>query len=143
MPDPVARAPRTPPHRAAAAAAAVALPATPPRLLVAIMTRVGAPDLLSGGACRACSSWRAMAWDPAGDWVALTSGRPTARLGQSTSRRTRTHRARRHPVGRHQVGSGQIKAVPLPEFADEDHLLFLADVKFLFPIPSILSGCLP
>ena len=145
MPDPVARAP---PHSApiapqgSAAAAAAARPATPPRLLVAIMTRVGAPDLLSGGACRACSSWRAMARDPAGDWVALTSGRRTARLGHSSSQRTRTHRARRHPGGRHQVGSEQIKAVPLPEFADEDHLLFLADVKFIFPIPSILSGCL-
>jgi len=140
-PCPPHSAPSVPQGRAAAAAAAVvARPATPPRLLVAIMTRVGAPDLLSGGAC---SSWRAMARDQAGDWVALTFGRRTARLGHSNSWRTRTHRARRHPGGRHQVGSEQIKAVPLPEFADEDHLLFLADVKFIFPIPSILSGCLP
>ena len=72
-----------PPHSApivpqgrAAAAAVVARPATPPRLLVAIMTRVGAPDLLSGGAC---SSWCAMARDPAGaprDWDTPTLGVP-------------------------------------------------------------------
>ena len=43
-------APIAPQGRAAAAAAAVARPATLPRLLVAIMTCVGAPDLLSGGA---------------------------------------------------------------------------------------------
>ena len=85
-------APIAPQGRAAAAAAAVARPATLPRLLVAIMTCVGAPDLLSGGACRACSSWRAMARDQAGDWVALTFGRRTARLGHSNSRRTRTHK---------------------------------------------------
>ncbi|CAN6339794.1 unnamed protein product [Urochloa humidicola] len=79
----------------------MAMPPTPsqPRaelqhfLLVEIMTRVGAPDLLSGGAPRACSSWRVSAQDPLAwrrvdlpDWAALTSGRCVAGWGASCSR---------------------------------------------------------
>jgi hypothetical protein len=103
-------------------------------LLVSIMTRVGAPDLLWGGASRACSSWRAAARDPLAwrrvdlrDWVALTSGRRAARPGHSSSR-VSVHAAL---VGILEVAAklaeGRIEAVLLPEFADEDHLLFLAE----------------
>jgi hypothetical protein len=60
---PVACAPRTPPPSRRKVALPPPLPwpvpcrlrPAPPRVLVAIMTRVGTPDLLSGGACRACS----------------------------------------------------------------------------------------
>ena len=103
-------------------------------LLVAIMTRVGAPDLLSGGASRACSSWRAAARDPLAwrrvdlrDWVAVTSGRRAARPGHFSSG-VPVHAAL---FGILEVAAksaeGRIEAVLLPEFADEDHLLFLAD----------------
>ncbi|TKV92820.1 hypothetical protein SEVIR_9G185700v4 [Setaria viridis] len=98
-------------------------------LLVAIMTHVGAPGLLSGGAPRACSSWRAAARDPLAwrrvdlrDWAALTSGR------RASSSRVPVHAAL---FGILEVAAtlaeGRIEAVLLPEFADEDHLLFLAE----------------
>ncbi|KAL6893535.1 hypothetical protein ACP4OV_007633 [Aristida adscensionis] len=102
-------------------------------LLVAIMSRVGAPDLLSGGAPRACASWRAAARDPFAwrrvdlrDWAALTltSGRRAA----APSRRLPVHAAL---AGILEVAAtlaaGQMEAVLLPEFADEEHLLFLAE----------------
>ncbi|XP_062211674.1 F-box/LRR-repeat protein At3g48880-like [Phragmites australis] len=103
-------------------------------LLVAIMSRVGAPDLLSGGAPRACSSWRAAARDPLAwrrvdlrDWAALTSCRREEGPGPS-SRRLPVHAAL---AGILEVAAtlsdGRIETVLLPEFADEEHLLFLAE----------------
>jgi hypothetical protein len=61
------------------------------------------------------------------DWAALTSNWHTARLRLS---RTRPHSSRRHPGGRRgaaKLAEGRIKAVLLPEFSGEDHLLFLAE----------------
>ncbi|KAJ1294764.1 hypothetical protein BS78_01G171500 [Paspalum vaginatum] len=103
-------------------------------LLVAIMIRVGVPDLLSGGASRACSSWRAAARDPLPwrrvdlrDWAALTSARRAAGPGPSRTR-VPVHAAL---AGILEIAAtlaeGRIEAVLLPEFADEDHLLFLAE----------------
>ncbi|KAF8682035.1 hypothetical protein HU200_045495 [Digitaria exilis] len=98
-------------------------------LLVTIMTRVGAPDLLTGGAPRACSSWRAAARDPLAwrrvdlrDWAALTSAR------RASSSRVPVHAALSGILGvAATLAEGRIEAVLLPEFADEDHLLFLAE----------------
>ncbi|KQK14370.1 putative F-box/LRR-repeat protein 23 [Brachypodium distachyon] len=103
-------------------------------LLVSIMSRVGSPDLLSGGAPRACSAWWGAARDPLAwrrvdlrDWTALTSARRAAGTG-GTSRRVSVQddlagvleiAARR--------ADGRMEAVLLPEFADEEHLLFLAE----------------
>ncbi|KAL6658056.1 hypothetical protein ACP70R_004303 [Stipagrostis hirtigluma subsp. patula] len=103
-------------------------------LLVAIMSRVGAPDLLSGGAPRACSSWRAAARDPFAwrrvdlrDWAALTSGRRAAGPGPS-GRHLPVHAALAAILEVAAVrAAGRMEAVLLPEFADEDHLLFLAE----------------
>jgi len=103
-------------------------------LLVAIMTRVGAPGLLSGGAPRACSSWRAAARDPLAwrrvdlrDWAALTSGRRAAGPGPSGAR-VPVHAALAGILDvAATLAEGRIEAVLLPEFADEDHLLFLAE----------------
>ncbi|KAF0922512.1 hypothetical protein E2562_037412 [Oryza meyeriana var. granulata] len=110
-------------------------------LLVVIMSRVGVPDLLSGGATRACSAWRAAARDPLvwrhvdlRDWAALTSARRRLRLAAGDGAAGAAGRghaplqaalcsvleiaARR--------AAGRIEALLLPEFADEEHLLFLA-----------------
>ena len=95
-------------------------------LLVAIMTRVGAPDLLSGGAPRACSSWRAAARDPLAwrrvdlrDWAALTSGRRAAGPGPSGAR-VPVHAALAGILDvAATLAEGRIEAVLLPEFADE------------------------
>jgi hypothetical protein len=103
-------------------------------LLVLIMTRVGAPDLLSGGAPLACSSWRAAARDPLAwrrvdlsDWAALSNARRAAGLGASRPRLP-VHAVL---VGALEVAATragwQIESMLLPEFADEDQLLFLAE----------------
>jgi hypothetical protein len=106
-------------------------------LLAAIMTRVGAPDLLSGGAPRACSSWRAAARDPLAwrrvdlrDWAALTSSRRAA-----SSSRAPVHAVLSAILEvAATLADGRIEAVLLPEFADEDHLLFLAKRRAFPPL---------
>ncbi|BAF12404.1 F-box/LRR-repeat protein At3g48880-like [Oryza sativa Japonica Group] len=108
-------------------------------LLVMIMSRVGLPDLLSGGATRACSAWRASARDPLvwrrvdlRDWAVLTSARRRLAAGDGEAA----------AAGRGRVplqaalcsvleivvrrAAGRMEALLLPEFADEEHLLFLA-----------------
>uniref|UniRef100_A0A0E0D2T0 F-box domain-containing protein n=1 Tax=Oryza meridionalis TaxID=40149 RepID=A0A0E0D2T0_9ORYZ len=108
-------------------------------LLVMIMSRVGLPDLLSGGATRACSAWRASARDPLvwrrvdlRDWAILTSARRRLAAGDGEAA----------AAGRGRVplqaalcsvleivvrrAAGRMEALLLPEFADEEHLLFLA-----------------
>jgi hypothetical protein len=103
-------------------------------LLVAIMSRVGTPDLLSGGAPRACSAWWAAARDPFAwrrvdlrDWTALTSARRAAGTrATSTSVSVQDALAGVLEVAATRA-DGRMEAVLLPEFADEDHILFLAE----------------
>ncbi|XP_040378119.1 F-box/LRR-repeat protein At3g48880-like [Oryza brachyantha] len=110
-------------------------------LLVAIMSRVGVPDLLSGGATRTCSAWRAAARDPLvwrhvdlRDWPALTSARRRLRLAAGDGAEEAAGRGR-VPLQADlcsvlEIASrradGRMEALLLPEFADEEHLLFLA-----------------
>ncbi|XP_051208988.1 F-box/LRR-repeat protein At3g48880 [Lolium perenne] len=103
-------------------------------LLVAIMSRVGTPDLLSGGAPRACSAWWAAARDPFAwrrvdlrDWTALSSARRAAGTrATSTSVSVQDALAGVLEVAAMRA-DGRMEAVLLPEFADEDHILFLAE----------------
>uniref|UniRef100_J3LQA3 F-box domain-containing protein n=1 Tax=Oryza brachyantha TaxID=4533 RepID=J3LQA3_ORYBR len=84
-------------------------------LLVAIMSRVGVPDLLSGGATRTCSAWRAGRL-AAGDGAEEAAGRGRVPLqADLCSVLEIASRA-----------DGRMEALLLPEFADEEHLLFLA-----------------
>ncbi|KAE8793856.1 putative F-box/LRR-repeat protein 23 [Hordeum vulgare] len=120
-------------------------------LLVAIMSRVGAPDLLSGGAPRTCSAWWAAARDPLAwrrvdlrDWTARTSARRAA--GTAATRGiVSVHAAL---TGDLEVAAtradGRMEAVLLPEFADEEHLMLLAERSpnlqyFSFPTTCMTS----
>ncbi|KAI5011579.1 hypothetical protein ZWY2020_013716 [Hordeum vulgare] len=120
-------------------------------LLVAIMSRVGAPDLLSGGTPRTCSAWWAAARDPLAwrrvdlrDWTARTSARRAA--GTAATRGiVSVHAAL---TGDLEVAAtradGRMEAVLLPEFADEEHLMLLAERSpnlqyFSFPTTCMTS----
>jgi hypothetical protein len=81
----------------------------------------------------ACSSWRAAARDPLAwcrvdlrDRATLTSGRRATGPGPSCTR-VPVHAALAGIFDfAATLAEGRIEAVLLPEFADEDHLLFLA-----------------
>uniref|UniRef100_A0A0D9VVP2 F-box domain-containing protein n=1 Tax=Leersia perrieri TaxID=77586 RepID=A0A0D9VVP2_9ORYZ len=116
-------------------------------LLVIIMSRVGVPDLLSGGASRACSAWRAAARDPLvwryvdlRDWGALATARRRLRVrlsgGIDASVRAAAAGHGRVPLQAvlcsvleiaARRAAGRVETLLLPEFADEEHLLFLAE----------------
>ncbi|KAL5218743.1 hypothetical protein ABZP36_019427 [Zizania latifolia] len=106
----------------------------PHDLLAAIMSRLGTPDLLSGGATRTCSAWRAAARDPLvwrrvdlRDWAALTSAGLAAGAGAAGGRipvQAALCRVLEIAATR---ADGRMESLLLPEFADEEHLLFLAE----------------
>jgi hypothetical protein len=107
-------------------------PAAPPPKARTFLPQTRGQHSLPVIADLACSSWRATARGPLTwrrvelrDWATLTSGRRAMGPGPSCTR-VPVHAALAGILDvAAMLAEGRIEAVLLPEFADEDHLLFL------------------